>query len=95
MNGLYDLVNSSEHHQPATEELQELFEGFEKKQKPRSQIVVNFSGYITRYEAMDTWYWRLALLLSPWIPDRLKANGFLGFISDAPILEFLPNPDSS
>lgn len=78
---------------PTTTEIQEAFQRYEAIQKSRAQAVVRVSGYITRFEAMETWYWRLARVISPWVPDRLKAKGFLDFVSAAPVLNFLPDPD--
>lgn len=92
INELYPLLKSCDRH-PTTKEIQTVFASYEEKQRPRAQTVVNVSGYITRFEAMDTWYWRLARVLSPWIPDRFKAQGFLDFVASAPTLQFLPAPN--
>lgn len=91
INELNPLLNSLD-RPPTTKEIQHVLESYEQKQRPRARTVVDVSGYITRFEAMDTWYWRLARVLSPWIPDSLKAKGFLDFASSAPTLHFLPRP---
>lgn len=95
MNELQPLLRQCSGRQPTTEEIQGVFRQYEAVQKPRAQAVVRLSGYMTRFEAMETWYWRLARRIVPWIPDSLKAKGFLRFVSAAPILEFLPGPGKS
>ncbi|KAF3769433.1 FAD/NAD(P)-binding domain-containing protein [Cryphonectria parasitica EP155] len=91
VNELKPLLENSP--KPTTEEIHSLFQKYEDKQRPRATACVNVSSYITRFEAMDTWYWRLARIISPWVPDSLKAKAFLNFISSSPILNFLPDPD--
>lgn len=95
LNELEPLLQRCSERQPTTAELQAVFQKYEAVQKPRVQSVVRLSGYITRFEAMETWYWRLARVISPWIPDSLKAKAFLDFVSEAPILNFLPDPDKN
>ncbi|KAK4235378.1 FAD/NAD(P)-binding domain-containing protein [Achaetomium macrosporum] len=62
---------------------------------PRARACVTLSHYVTRFEAMDTWWLRMLRWLSPWFPDSVKAKAFLDFMKPAPILNFLPDPDRS
>ncbi|CAN8105772.1 unnamed protein product [Discula destructiva] len=78
---------------PTSSELTATFDEYETKQRPRADLIVNMSGYITRYEAMDTWWLRALRLASPWVSDSMKATGFARFMNEAPCLDYLPNPD--
>ena len=33
------------------------------------------------------------LVVSPWVSDKTKAGGFVGYINEGPWLNYLPNPD--
>ncbi|KAJ9130968.1 Zeaxanthin epoxidase, chloroplastic [Pleurostoma richardsiae] len=79
--------------QPTAEDVVGLFDRYEAKHRPRADLCVKMSHYVTRYEAMDTWWLRIIRWLSPWIPEGLKAKGFLDFMAPAPIFRFLPDPD--
>ncbi|ETS79687.1 hypothetical protein PFICI_09540 [Pestalotiopsis fici W106-1] len=80
---------------PTKEELVSVFDEYEKRQRPHANLIVSRSGYITRYEAMETWWLRALLRISPWISDHIKANGFVSYMKEGPWLSFLPNPDES
>lgn len=98
MNELVPLVRSAAADgdtktKPSRTQLAAIFSTYEKKQRPHGSMIVSASGYITRYEAMATWWLRLLRVISPWISDKLKAKGFVGYIREGPWLNFLANPD--
>ncbi|KAH8883256.1 FAD/NAD(P)-binding domain-containing protein [Thozetella sp. PMI_491] len=96
MNELVPLVRrcaADGARKPTKSELAAVLDTYETKQRPHASTIVTMSGYITRYEAMDTWWLRALRRLSPWVSDRTKANGFVGYINEGPWLSFLPNPD--
>lgn len=75
---------------PGKQEIRRVFDRYEEKQRPRAETCVTISKYVTRYEAMDTWWLRLLRVISPWIPDSLKMKLIWDFMADAPVLNFLP-----
>lgn len=96
MNELVPLLRRCEEdgkRKPTSAELAATFDEYEKKQRPHAGLIVNASGYITRYEAMDTWWLRTLRRVSPWLSDFTKASGFARYINEGPWLNFLPNPD--
>jgi 2-polyprenyl-6-methoxyphenol hydroxylase-like FAD-dependent oxidoreductase len=96
MNELVPLLRRCEEdgkRKPTTTELVATFDEYEKKQRPHANLIVGASGYITRYEAMETWWLRALRRVSPWVSDSMKADGFARYINEAPWLDFLPNPD--
>lgn len=96
LNELVPLLRRCEEdgmRKPTTAELAATFDEYEKKQRPHADLVVNASGYITRYEAMDTWWLRALRRVSPWVSDGMKASGFARYINVGPRLDFLPDPD--
>ncbi|KKY30964.1 putative monooxygenase fad-binding protein [Diaporthe ampelina] len=96
LNELVPLLRRCEEdgmRRPTSTELAATFDEYEKKQRPHADLIVNASGYITRYEAMDTWWLSALRRVSPWVSDTTKANGFARYINECPWLNFLPNPD--
>ncbi|KAL1880546.1 hypothetical protein VTK73DRAFT_5559 [Phialemonium thermophilum] len=93
-NELIPAVRRSGSSELNVQDIQEVFARFETRHRPRANLCVTGSHYITRFEAMDTWWLRLLRRISPWLPDSVKAKGFLDFMAPAPILHFLPNPDA-
>lgn len=96
MNELVPLLRRCEEdgmRKPTSAELAATFDEYEKKQRPHADLIVNASGYITRYEAMDTWWLNTLRRVSPWVSDTMKASGFARYINEGPWLHFLPNPD--
>lgn len=96
VNELVPLVRTCEEdgkRKPTSAEVLAMFDEYEKKHRPHASMIVNASGYITRYEAMDTWWLRALRRVSPWVSDITKANGFAKYINEGPWLRFLPNPD--
>lgn len=96
MNELVPLLRRCEEdgmRKPNTTELAATFDEYEKKQRPHADLIVNASGYITRYEAMDTWWLNALRRVSPWVSDGMKASGFARYINEGPWLNFLPTQD--
>ncbi|POS72063.1 FAD binding domain-containing protein [Diaporthe helianthi] len=96
MNELVPLLRRCEEdgrRKPTSTELAATFDEYEKKQRPHADLIVNASGYITRYEAMDTWWLNTLRRVSPWVSDTMKASGFVRYINEGPWLNYLPNPD--
>ncbi|EOD43599.1 putative fad binding domain protein [Neofusicoccum parvum UCRNP2] len=94
-NGLHALLASSP--APTQAELATLFEQtYEAAHRSRAETVVSLSGVVTRYEAQDTWYLKMASRwVSPYIPDGRKADLYGAFSRAGPWLEFLPDPDAA
>lgn len=80
---------------PGQEEMKGVFDRYEAKHRPRSETSLKVSRFFTRYEAMDTWYFRLLRVISPWIPDSIKVKFGLRLLIGAPVLDFLPAPDKN
>ncbi|EHK18341.1 uncharacterized protein TRIVIDRAFT_204498 [Trichoderma virens Gv29-8] len=96
MNELVPLVRRCEAdggRNPTKSEITAALDAYEAKQRPHANTIVTMSGYVTRYEAMETWWLRLLRRMSPWVSDKTKAGGFVGYINEGPWLNFLPNPD--
>ncbi|KAJ1323057.1 FAD dependent monooxygenase [Microdochium nivale] len=73
-------------------ELHDVFAAYEREQRPRAGRIVALSGYITRFEAMETWWLRLLRWVVPWVSDAAKASGMVSYIKQAKRLDFLPEP---
>lgn len=95
MNELVPLVRRCEAagRRPNRSEVAAVLDTYEKKQRPHANTIVTMSGYVTRYEAMETWWLRVLRRVSPWVSDKTKAGGFVGYINEGPWLNYLPNPD--
>ncbi|KAH8131880.1 FAD/NAD(P)-binding domain-containing protein, partial [Trichoderma asperelloides] len=95
VNELVPLVRGCEAsgRKPTRKEITAVLDAYEEKQRPHAKTIVTISGYFTRYEAMETWWLRILRHVSPWISDKRKAKIFVGYINEAPRLNFLPNPD--
>ena len=93
-NGLRTLLSLAP--QPSVAQLKELFEAtYEANHRGRAETVVSLSGVVTRYEAQDTWYLKMASRwVSPYIPDGRKADLYAAFSRAGPWLDFLPDPDA-
>ena len=78
-NGLRTLLSLAP--QPSVAQLKELFEAtYEANHRGRAETVVSLSGVVTRYEAQDTWYLKMASRwVSPYIPDGRKADLYAAF----------------
>ncbi|KAL4746956.1 hypothetical protein BDW72DRAFT_206909 [Aspergillus terricola var. indicus] len=91
MNALVPLLGHSP--TPSLEQLTKLFNDFEASQKPRANTVVNISGQVTRYEAQDTWLYKLASrYIVPLVSDCAKARFYGDFANEGPWLQYLPLP---
>ncbi|KAL7917937.1 hypothetical protein ACQKWADRAFT_305527 [Trichoderma austrokoningii] len=95
VNELVPLVRQCEAsgRKPTRCEITAALDAYEEKQRPHAKMIVTVSRFVTRYEAMETWWLRLLRRVSPWISDKTKANAVAGYINEAPWLNFLPNPD--
>ncbi|PTB63038.1 FAD/NAD(P)-binding domain-containing protein [Trichoderma citrinoviride] len=96
LNELVPLVRRCEAdggRRPSKSEITAVLDTYETKQRPHANTIVTMSGYVTRYEAMETWWLRLLRRVSPWVSDKTKAGGFVGYINEGPWLNYLPNPD--
>ncbi|KAL1640399.1 hypothetical protein SLS58_006897 [Diplodia intermedia] len=93
-NGLHHLLSLSP--SPTTSQLQELFDAtYEAHHRSRAETVVTLSGVVTRYEAQDTWYLKMASRwVSPYIPDGRKADLYGVFSRAGPWLDFVADPDA-
>lgn len=97
-NELIPLVRQCQEdggRKPSAAELAAAFDTYEKKHRPHANMIVTMSGYITRYEAMESWWLRGLRRMSPWVSDITKANSLVSYINEAPWLNFLPNPDDT
>lgn len=70
-----------------------VFDRYEEKQRPRAKACATFSGYVTRFESMDTWLLRFLRAIYSWFPGSLRARVLMDIMGGAPILNFLPDPD--
>lgn len=95
VNELVPLVRQCEAsgRKPTKSEITAVFDTYEEKQRPHAKKVVTMSGYVTRYEAMETWWLRLLRRVSPRISDRSKTKVFVNYINEAPVIKFLPGPE--
>lgn len=96
MNELVPLVRKCESdggRKPTKSELVAVFDRYEVKQRPHANFIVAFSAYVKKYDAMETWWLRVLLRVSPWISDKYKAGRLVSYMNEAPWLNFLPNPD--
>ncbi|KAH7039489.1 hypothetical protein B0J12DRAFT_221975 [Macrophomina phaseolina] len=93
-NLLHALLASSP--APSTSQLSDIFNTYEQQHRSRAETVTTLSGVVTRYEAQDTWYLKMASRwVSPYIPDGRKADLYAAFSRAAPWLDFLPDPDAT
>ncbi len=91
MNSLTALLKASP--KPSVEQLATVFQEYEKKQRGRAGLVVNFSGFQTRLEAQANWFYRvlwkgILLRLPDWLLARLMIKGIY---QNAACMEFLPH----
>ncbi|KAL4928079.1 FAD-dependent oxidoreductase [Aspergillus undulatus] len=90
-NALVPLLK--EHPMPSTEQLTKVFGEYYNRHNPRAHMICDFSARITRYEAQDTWVYKFARYIIPWVTDTIKINGFVNISNGGPWLEYLPLPD--
>ncbi|KAI1373983.1 FAD/NAD(P)-binding domain-containing protein [Hypoxylon crocopeplum] len=79
---------------PTTQDIATVFGQYERRQRPRADTTVQLSNHTTRYESMDSLWLRILRWVSPWVPQWYKVRGFLGYMEQARILNFLPDPDT-
>ncbi|KAI1427595.1 hypothetical protein F5Y12DRAFT_737400 [Xylaria sp. FL1777] len=92
MNEMTDLLKQSP--TPSTNEITEMFNRYEEQQRPRAELTVTISGYVTRYEARETWWLRMAIVVMSWVPVSLVSTFLAKHFAAGPLLKFLPKPDS-
>ncbi|KAK1240072.1 hypothetical protein MKX08_007514 [Trichoderma sp. CBMAI-0020] len=94
VNELVPLVRQCDEsgRKPTRIEITAVLDTYEEKQRPHAKTIVTMSRYVTRYEAMETWWLRLLRHMSPWISDKAKAKAYVGYVNEAPWLNFLPDP---
>lgn len=94
VNGLVPLVRECDAsgRKPTRAEITDVLDTYEEQQRPHAKTIVTMSRYLTRYEAMETWWLRLLRRVSPWISDKRKAKTYVGYVNEAPWLNFLPDP---
>ncbi|KAI5919350.1 hypothetical protein F4810DRAFT_703618 [Camillea tinctor] len=90
-NELVQLLAQSP--KPANDEIKEMFDKYEKKQRPHAELCVKVSGFQTRYEAMETWWTRLLIHIMRWLPNNLMSTLLAKHFASAPLLNFLPDPE--
>ncbi|KAL4758219.1 FAD-dependent oxidoreductase [Aspergillus foveolatus] len=72
------------HPMPSFEQLAAAFEEYHARQRPRTDAVVNMSGRITRYEAQETWLYKLAAqYVVPLVSDSVKASAYAKRIKES------------
>ncbi|KAI8631677.1 FAD/NAD(P)-binding domain-containing protein [Xylariaceae sp. FL1651] len=92
MNEMVGLLKQSP--APLTEEITEIFNKYEELQRPRAELIVTLSGFITRYEAMETWWMRLLLPVISWLPVGLMSTLLARHFAVVPTFNFLPKPNA-
>ncbi|KAI3394847.1 hypothetical protein diail_2184, partial [Diaporthe ilicicola] len=79
MNELVPLLRRCEEdgkRKPTSTEVAAMFGEYEKKRRPHADLIVNASGYITSYEAMDSWWLTTLRPVSPWVSDHHEGEWF-------------------
>ncbi|KAJ3563945.1 hypothetical protein NPX13_g8016 [Xylaria arbuscula] len=92
MNEIMELLKHSP--APGTNEITEMFSKYEGKQRPRAELTVTLSGFITRYEAMETWWMRLLMPVMRWLPVGLMSTLLAKHFVAGPLIKFPPRPEA-
>ncbi|KAI1746861.1 FAD/NAD(P)-binding domain-containing protein [Xylaria castorea] len=92
MNEIMGLLKHSP--APRTNEITEMFNRYEEKQRPRARLTVTLSGFATRYEAMETWWTRLLMPVMRRLPVGLMSTLLAKHFATGPLIEFLPRPEA-
>ncbi|KAI2642948.1 FAD/NAD(P)-binding domain-containing protein [Xylaria nigripes] len=85
-NGLMRLLKQSP--TPRTEEIVEMFNKYEKKQRPRAQRIVKLSHFMTRYESMETPWMKVAFKIMKRIPTSWISSLTAMHFAGGPLLEY-------
>ncbi|KAI0467605.1 FAD/NAD(P)-binding domain-containing protein [Xylaria cf. heliscus] len=91
VNEMMELLKQSP--VPCAKEITKMFNKYEEKQRPRAQLTVAISSFITRYEAMETWWMRLLMNVMSRLPVGLMSTLLAKHFTAAPLFNFLPRPD--
>ncbi|KAF2967549.1 hypothetical protein GQX73_g6060 [Xylaria multiplex] len=78
----------------STQDITDMFNKYEEKQRPRAELTVALSGFLTRYEAMETWWLRLLMPVISRIPVSWVSTLLSKHFADGPLFEFLPKPNT-
>jgi hypothetical protein len=92
MNEIMELLKHSP--APGTNEITEMFSKYEGKQRSRAELTVTLSGFITRYEAMETWWMRLLMPVMRWLPVGLMSTLLAKHFVAGPLIKFPPRPEA-
>ncbi|KAI1270107.1 hypothetical protein F5Y18DRAFT_434536 [Xylariaceae sp. FL1019] len=90
-NAMVELLACSS--MPSTEEITEMFQRYENQQRQRAQLTVTISGFLTRYEAMETWWARLLTHVMRLLPESVLSTLLVKHLAAGPLMNFLPAPD--
>ncbi|KAI1171045.1 FAD/NAD(P)-binding domain-containing protein [Nemania sp. FL0916] len=91
MNEMVELLKHSP--VPSTNEITEMLNRYEEKQRPRAELIVTLSSFATRYEAMETWWTRMLMPVMRRVPVVLTSTFLERHFAAGPLFEFLPKPD--
>lgn len=98
VEGVCNLVNEllpvlKETKIPTKQDLKGVFDRYEARQRPRAKTSLTVSAYLTRFEAMDSWWLRIFRVIFPYIPASYKVDTALSYMAGAPVFNFLLDPD--
>lgn len=92
MNEMIELLKHSP--APRTNEIIEMFDNYEEKQRPRAKLTIAISGFITRYEAMETWWTKLLMPIMRRLPVGWISTLLAKYFATGPLIKFPPRPDA-
>ncbi|KAI0447517.1 FAD/NAD(P)-binding domain-containing protein [Xylaria telfairii] len=92
VNEMMELLQHSP--EPCTDEITEMFNKYEEKQRPRAELTVTLSSFTTRYEAMETWWMRSLMPVMRWLPVGLMSTLLAKYFAAGPLIKFPPRSDA-
>lgn len=91
-NRLVPLLKENPH--PTSQDLSSLFNEFESAHRPRAELALNMSTYVTRLESQDSLFLRFySRYIMPRNSAKQLSQPLLEWLLGAPWLEFVPLPD--
>ncbi|KAL1879477.1 hypothetical protein Plec18167_003934 [Paecilomyces lecythidis] len=91
-NRLVPLLKQNPH--PTSQDLSSLFNEFESAHRPRAELALNMSTYVTRLESQDSLFLRFySRYIMPRNSAKQLSQPLLEWLLGAPWLEFVPLPD--
>ncbi|GAD94132.1 hypothetical protein ATEG_05898 [Paecilomyces variotii No. 5] len=91
-NRLVSLLKESP--RPTSQDLSSLFDEFESAHRPRAELALNMSTYITRLESQDSLFLKFySRYVMPRKSAKQLSQPLLEWLLGAPWLEFVPLPD--